>query len=144
MMRLIILYLTFFISWSGFGQADESKIVDQLHRKKFEWLTTKNYDSLNWILDDQVKYIHSNGWIQSKKDVIDDIKSGKLVYTSITVSEASVTQHGPKASIITGKGLFVGLMPDKSEFKINLLYTEVYVKYKKQWKLVSRQATRIN
>lgn len=144
MMRLIILYLAFFISWSGFGQADESKIVDQLHRKKFEWLTTKNYDSLNWILDDQVKYIHSNGWIQSKKDVIDDIKSGKLVYTSITVSEASVTQHGPKASIITGKGLFVGLMPDKSEFKINLLYTEVYVKYKKQWKLVSRQATRIN
>lgn len=143
-MRLIIPYLAFFISWSGFGQADESKIVDQLHRKKFEWLTTKNYDSLNWILDDQVKYIHSNGWIQSKKDVIDDIKSGKLVYTSITVSEASVTQHGPKASIITGKGLFVGLMPDKSEFKINLLYTEVYVKYKKQWKLVSRQATRIN
>lgn len=144
MMRLIIFYLGFFISWSGFGQADESKIIDQLHRKKFEWLTTKNYDSLNWILDDQVKYIHSNGWIQSKKDVIDDIKSGKLVYTSISVSETSVTLHGPNTSIITGKGLFVGLMPDKSEFKINLLYTEVYVKYKKQWKLVSRQATKIN
>jgi hypothetical protein len=138
---LIIVVLT--ISNYAFSQTSESQQVNKLHRKKFEWLINKNYDSLNWILDAEVKYIHSNGWIQSKKEVIEDIKSGKLNYTSVEVQESSVSMFNKNCAVVTGKGIFKGLMPDKSEFNINLLYTEVYVKQKKNWKLVSRQACKL-
>jgi hypothetical protein len=138
---LIIVVLT--ISNYAFSQISESQQVNKLHRNKFEWLVNKNYDSLNWILDAEVKYIHSNGWIQSKKEVIEDIKSGKLNYTSVEVQESSVSMFNKNCAVVTGKGIFKGLMPDKSEFNINLLYTEVYVKQKKNWKLVSRQACKL-
>ncbi len=125
----------------AFGQSKETE-VNRLHKQKFEWLINKNYDSLDWILDNQIKFIHSNGWIQSKQEVINDLKSGKLNYTSIDVNESSVIIYNQTA-VVTGKGNFKGLMPDQSEFNIKLLYTEVYSKSKKRWKLVSRQATKI-
>jgi len=130
------------VGTQAFSQTAEAEKVNQLHRKKFDWLINRKYDSLNWLMDEQVKYIHSNGWIQSKGEVVDDLKSGKLNYTSVVVEESSVSYFNQSA-VVTGKGIFKGLMTDKSEFAIHLLYTEVYVRQKKQWKLVSRQATKI-
>jgi hypothetical protein len=141
-MKKIILLVIVFISMNSFGQSKEAEAVNQLHKKKFTWLINKNYDSLNWLMDEQLTYIHSNGWIQTKKDVIDDLKSGKSDYGSVVVEESTVSMFD-KCAVVKGKGIYKGLMPDKSEFNVHLLYTEVYVKIKKQWKLVLRQATKI-
>lgn len=141
-MKNILLVVLLIFGTQAFSQTAEADKVNQLHKKKFEWLINKNYDSLNGLLDENVKYIHSNGWIQTKKEVIDDIRSGKLNYSEVIVTESSVSVY-PNSAVVTGKGTFKGLMPDKSEFNINLLYTEVYVKSKKQWKLVSRHACKI-
>jgi hypothetical protein len=141
-MKKIILIAITSISINSFGQSKQAEAVNQLHKKKFTWLINKNYDSLNWLMDEQLTYIHSNGWIQTKKDVIDDLKSGKSDYGSVVVEESTVSIVD-KCAVVKGKGIYKGLMPDKSEFNVHLLYTEVYVKIKKQWKLVLRQATKI-
>jgi len=141
-MKKFLLFILLSVGTQAISQTPEAEKVNQLHIKKFEWLINKKYDSLNWLLDDQVKYIHSNGWVQSKAEIIDDIKSGKLNYTSVVVEESTVSYFNQSA-VVTGKGIFKGLMADKSEFTIHLLYTEVYVRHKKQWKLVSRQATKL-
>jgi hypothetical protein len=127
----------------AYCQSQDAEKVNQLHKRKFEWMATKNYDSLNWVLGDPLKFIHSNGWTQSKKEVIEDLRSGKLNYTAIVVQESSVSLFNNQSAVVTGKGTFKGLMPDKSEFNVNLLYTEVYIKSKKLWKLVSRHACKI-
>ncbi len=141
-MKKFLLFILLIVGTQAYCQTPEAEKVNQLHKKKFDWLINKNYDSLNWLLDDQAKYIHSNGWIQSKSEVINDLKSSKLNYTSVIIEEASVA-YFDKSAVVTGKGFFKGLMTDHSEFNIHLLYTEVYIKQKKQWKLVSRQATKI-
>ncbi|HAC23868.1 MAG TPA: hypothetical protein DCE81_03020, partial [Cytophagales bacterium] len=64
------------------------KTVDELHRKKFQWLIEKQYDSLAKMLDPRLQFIHSNGWMQTSTEVIDDLKSGKLNYTGVTVDSA--------------------------------------------------------
>lgn len=135
------LILFVILAINSFGQSNEER-VDQLHRKKFTWLINKNYDSLNWILHEQVQYIHSNGWVQSKKEVTEDLKTGRLNYTNIDIVEATVTVH-QKTAVVSGKGRFTGLMPDKSEFNLSLFYTEVYIKVGKEWKLLNRLATKI-
>ncbi len=142
-MKKLLLFLLLISGTPAFCQSAEADKINQLHKRKFLWMISKNYDSLNWIADETMKFIHSNGWTQTKKDFIDDLKSGKLNYTSISVQESSVSVYNNKSAVITGKGTFKGLMPDQSEFNINLLYTEVYVRSKKQWKLVSRQACKI-
>jgi hypothetical protein len=139
--KILLLFLLISGTYS-YGQTPEEK-VDQLHKRKFLWMTAKNYDSLNWVADETLKFIHSNGWIQTKKDFIDDLKSGKLNYTSIIIHESAVSVYNNQSAVVTGKGTFKGLMPDKSEFSVNLLYAETYVKSKKQWKLVSRQACKL-
>lgn len=126
----------------AFGQSAETQLVDGLHKQKFEWLLNKQYDSLELLLDNDLQYIHSNGWIQTKRQVIDELKKGKPVYLNINVEESKVALY-PNCAIVTGKGLFKGLLEDKTEFNIRLLYTEVYVKSKQRWHLVSRQATKI-
>jgi hypothetical protein len=141
-MKKLLILLLIATSGCAYGQQAEAAKINKLHKQKFEWMISKKYDSLHWLLDDQVKYIHSNGWIQSKQEMIDDLKSGKLNYTSVILEESSVTFFAHSA-VVTGKGYFKGLMTDNTEFNIHLLYTEVYVKSKKQWKLVSRQATKI-
>ncbi len=122
------------------GQSLAAEQVHQLHKKKFLWMTNKNYDSLNWVTDEALKFIHSNGWTQTKHDLIEDLKSDKLNYTSIDVQESAVSIFNNQTAVVIGKGTFKGLMPDKSEFNVALIYTEVYIKSKKQWKLVSRHA----
>jgi hypothetical protein len=135
--------LFFFFTLTCGAQTSESKKVDQLHLKKFQWFTGKKYDSINWVLDESVQYIHSNGWIQTKSDVIADMKSGKLNYTSITIDKSSVKLYDNGSAIVTGTGTFVGTLPDGSPFNLRLLYTEVYIKIKKQWKLVNRLSTKL-
>ena len=117
------------------------KYVLKLHETKFRWMVNKRLDSLATILDERVQYIHSNGWIQNKKEVIEDIRSGKLTMTKIVVSEAQARVYKGFV-IVNGKGIFSVIM-DGKPLDISLLYTEVYAKRQNGWLLVSRHANKL-
>jgi hypothetical protein len=117
------------------------KFVLKLHENKFRWMVNKQLDSLNAILDERVQYVHSNGWTENKKEIIEDIKSGKLTMTSVKVSEASARVYKGFV-IVNGKGVFNVIM-NGTPIDISLLYTEVYAKRQNGWLLVSRHANRL-
>src|SRR4249920_246689 len=110
----------------SFGQTTDQQIVENLARKKFQWMTRQRFDSLEAILDDRLKYIHSNGWVQSKQDVIADLKSGKLAMEQIDIHDLEVRVYEGVA-IVTGRGKFSGNV-NKTPFAIDLMFTEVYVR----------------
>ncbi len=142
-MKPIIITAFLLVTSQIHAQTLEADKVNKLHLRKFEWFIKKNYDSLDWLMDKTVRYTHSNGWIQAKQDVINDLKAGKPVYNSIQVEQSSVALYENGTAIVSGKGTFAGLMADGSPFSLKLAYTEVYIKAKKQWKLVNRLATKI-
>lgn len=117
------------------------KFVLKLHETKFRWMVNKRLDSLANILDERLQYIHSNGWIENKKEVIEDIRSGKLTMTKIVVTEAQARVYKGFV-IVNGKGIFSVIM-DGKPLDISLLYTEVYAKRQNGWLLVSRHANRL-
>lgn len=123
------------------AQTKDEKALASLHERKFGWLIHNQADSLSLLLDDQVQYIHSNGWVESKQEVLDDLRTGKLNYQSVLVQEAKVRIY-KDTGVVTGKGVFKVALDGKS-IDINLLYTEVYVRHKKLWRLVSRHACKI-
>ena len=146
-MKNFLLFCLLFTASTGLAQKtkDESateKFVLKLHENKFRWMINKQLDSLNAILDERVVYIHSNGWVQHKKEVTEDLKTGKLIMKSVTVTEASARVY-KGAVIINGKGNF-NVIVDGKPAEVQLLYTEVYVRKEKGWLLVSRHANRIN
>ncbi len=137
---LLIVFLLFSSSAIAQSVKTEELILD-LSRKKFNWMVSLQSDSLAAILDDQLVYIHSNGWAQSKKEVLADFISRKLSYQSIEVVESSLRLFD-KTAIVNGKGKFTGVVSGIS-FTMNLLYTEVYIRKGNDWLLASRHANKM-
>ena len=140
-MRIFILFLFCFLASIAEAQSIDHEKVNALHKQKFDWLIKGNIDSLQSLLADKVNYIHSNGWIQNREEVIDDLKNGKLQYKSVIVEQSEVNLQGATA-LVTGRGTFSGVM-NGTEFSAKLLYTEVYVKLSGRWKLTGRHACKL-
>ena len=143
-MKHLFLILSLFIGFQFFSQTKKEKIeqnIINLHKKKFDWLISKQYDSLSALFNDNVEYIHSNGWIENKTEIIADLKSGKLNYKRVDVSEAKV-RLSKNVAILTGKGVFFVTM-DNKDLEIKLLYSEVYIKEKGKWLLTHRHANKL-
>jgi len=104
-------------------------------------MVAKQLDSLSLLLDKDMLYIHSNGLIQKREEMIESFKNGSLLLDSVKIMDTSLRMFGTTA-IITGKGNFFGSMRG-TPFQSNLLYTEVYVNENQHWKLVSRHANKL-
>ncbi len=140
--RLLFASFAFFVCTQIFAQENAAeKFVKALSERKNGWLVKPNLDSLQGLIDSRCLYIHSNGWVQSAKDVVDDLKSKKIVYKKISGSESTARQF-EKMVIVTGKAKFEGTMKG-NDFSFDLAFTEVYVNRASGWKLVSRHASRI-
>ncbi len=124
------------------SSSETSENILHLHERKFQWMVNNQLDSLHILLDENVKYIHSNGWIETKTEVIENIKNKKLIYHSVKIVEANVEQHA-HTFVITGKGHFSVSLNGKF-IEIPLLYTEVYVKKLSGIHLIHRHACRWN
>jgi hypothetical protein len=140
-MKNIATFLFIFSSLLLQAQTREEEELLKLNGQKFGWLINKQYDSLNRLLDDQLLYIHSSGMTETKNELIENLKTGKLSYTKVD-HEGLRARIFNDTGIITGKAIFTGAL-DGKPFETHLYYTEVYVKVKKQWKLASRHASRL-
>ncbi len=124
-----------------YAQSRQEEQVLDISRRKFGWLIRGRADSLSNVLDAKVEYIHSNGWVQTREDVLNDMKSGKLIYQQVTIKSAAARAYGSTV-VVTGLGTFEGINAGTA-FKLDLRYTEVYVISDNQWKLVSRHSNRM-
>lgn len=134
------MFALLFTSVATWGQSRQEQEVLQLSHAKFKWIVQKKIDSLKVVLDERLTYIHSNGWMQTKDELIADLMSGKLSYESIEVVRDSIRIY-PKSAVVTGRGKFVATMGGITN-TFDLTYTETYVLQKREWKLVSRHASR--
>ena len=140
-MKKILAVALLLMSASVFAQTKTEQSLLNLSKKKFQWLIEKQYDSLDLLLDDKLEYVHSNGWVQSKAEVIADSKSGSMVYQNVDVKEAHARAYNNETVIVTGTGTFSGI--HGQPFTIPLHYTEVYIKSGNRWKLASRHSNRM-
>lgn len=136
-----VVFAIFFCTAMQAQQTPAEKFVANLAQQKNKWLIAQRFDSLRNILDARCLYVHSNGWTQTASEVITDMQSGKLRYQKIHFTDVQARQFESMV-IVTGKGQFEGNMQGKA-FAMQLAFTEVYVKRKASWKLVSRHACKI-
>lgn len=140
-MKKSLIALLVLVHAFAFAQTKEEADVIKLSKRKFQWMKSVRLDSLDRVVDERLSYIHSNGWIQTKKEFLDDFASGKLVIHDVVVAEMHARVY-KKSAVVTGKGQFItSLNGNKSS--VNLLFTEVYVLQRGGWKLVSRHATKL-
>ena len=106
-----------------------------------EALLKKDSSVLMQLLDINIGYGHSNGWIQSKSDVLQDFASGKISYTKLEVSDEKFQiqqQAVAIRNITTVEGVGSG-----NSFKMSLQVLQVWKRIKGKWVLIARQSVKL-
>nr|MBS0038244.1 nuclear transport factor 2 family protein [Saprospiraceae bacterium] len=134
----VFLCLTGFVG--GITAANDSLEVLQLHEKKFEWMILGNLDSLSNLLAEDVMYVHSNGWVENKSEILENIESGHLTYRQVDIEEQAIRFYGSVA-IVKGLAEFQVAL-DGNPITLDLLYSETYHLEDGKWRLVHRHACR--
>jgi Domain of unknown function (DUF4440) len=140
-MKLIITILFFALSVCVFAQTtDEQKLITTV--KEFhQALVKKNTVSINQQTDKALSYGHSNGWIQTKADLIKDFETGKISYESYKEDSITVNINENLANVRFIADITATVNGDvKNNYHLKVY--EVWVKKGKRWVLFGRQATK--
>ncbi len=124
---------------AGLAQTDEVKLTSTL--KEFhQALVNKNKVSINQQTDKALSYGHSNGWVETKKELIEHLESGYMEYNSFREDSIKVEVNGnlAHARFIAE----INATMSGKEFTFQLRVLEVWVKKGKRWVLFARQAVR--
>ena len=139
-MRLFTLIWAALFALNSLLSAQSSVLLAEQNR--FAAMVARDTIQLRHLLHNDLIYLHSNGFQESKSEHIANVGSGTIVYKSITrKTEPQVRKFG-KTALITGKVLVVGQYKGK-DFTLVLLYTAVYLREKKFWRLLNWQSTRL-
>jgi hypothetical protein len=104
-------------------------------------LLQKDEFFLKTVLSRDVNYGHSNGWIQTKADILNDFKSGKLVYNKIENINSAILSINKKWATVKTNTNAEGTV-NGTAFKLNLHVMQVWMKTKKGWQLIARQSAK--
>ena len=140
--RIAFVILIFFSTAVVHAQPDSAIVKENLIR--FEnALIAKNYQDMQELLYDGVSFGHSTGWIQTKQEVINDCKSGKLSYQKIERNNLYVAALSEDWAVVRYSGLAEGVGVGKA-FNVALHVLQFWIKNKKgKWQLAARQATKL-
>ena len=141
-MKFILTILCFLFFAGVFAQAaDDAKLIATV--KEFhQALVTKNTVSLNQQTDKALSYGHSNGWVQSKKDLIKDFERGYISYQSFKEDSITVLMNDNVANVRFRADITATLGGTTTVNNYNLRVLEVWVKKGKRWVLFARQAVK--
>jgi ketosteroid isomerase-like protein len=120
---------------------DAQKEILDLESRRFHAMQEVDVATLNEILSDDLTYTHSNGWQQTKAEVIGVLGSGELKYLSITTRDLKVRVYGESA-VVTGHAM-VRIKARGEEETLNICYLDVYVKQEGRWQMVAWQSARV-
>ncbi len=139
-MRFLFIFFLFFVSFSAVAQTDEEKLATTI--KEFHLaLVAKNTVSINQQTDKALSYGHSNGWVETKMDMLKNLETGYLVYNSYKEDSLQVSMNGNMANARFVADIAATLNGDRGNFHLKVL--EVWVKKGKRWILFARQAVKI-
>jgi hypothetical protein len=134
---LTILFL-FLFAYAN-AQTEEEKLTATL--KEFhQALVNKNTVSINQQTDKALSYGHSNGWVETKGDVIKDLETGYISYQSFKEDSINVAMNGNMANVRFVADITATMKATTSTFHLKVL--EVWAKKGKRWVLFARQAVK--
>jgi hypothetical protein len=138
MKKILSLLLLFSFVFAN-AQTEEEKLTTTL--KEFhQALVNKNTASINQQTDKALSYGHSNGWVETKTDVIKDLETGYIVYHSYKEDSLKITINESVANARFVADVRATL--NGNDTNVHLKVLEVWVKKGKRWILFARQGVK--
>ncbi len=138
-MKQLLTILFFFLVAFANAQTDEEKLITTV--KEFhQALVSKNTVSINQQTDKALSYGHSNGWVQTKTDIIKDFDTGYISYQGFKEDSITVVMNGTMANVRFIADITATMKAATNSYHLKVL--EVWVKKGKRWVLFARQAVK--
>jgi hypothetical protein len=138
-MKKFFLLIVMTAGLKGFAQTEEAKLISTL--KEFhQSLVNGNTVSINQHTDRALSYGHSNGWIETKNELVKNLETGYMDYYSYKEDSLQVEISGFMAHARFVADIHVTLNGKDGTYHLKVL--EVWVKKGKRWLLFARQAVR--
>lgn len=119
--------------------ADEQKLLTTV--KEFhQALVNKNTISINQQTDKALSYGHSNGWVETKTDMIKNLETNYISYQSFKEDSINVSSNRNIANVRFVATIEASLKDIRTTYNLKVL--EVWVKKGKRWLLFARQSVK--
>jgi hypothetical protein len=142
MMKLLLTILIFFTSLVSIAQVDSVSLKEAMSRLD-RALVDKDEKALVQLLHKDASYGHSNGWVQNKNDIINDLKTGKLIYDKIENTSISIVAIDKNWATVRTDTNAQGKSTTIPSFELKLHVLQVWLKTKNGWQLLARQSTKL-
>ena len=138
MKKLLIIFLLFnaFVAGAQTGEEKLSVILKEFHQA----LVKKNTVAVNQQTDKALSYGHSSGWVETKTDMIKNLETGYMNYSSYKEDSLQVVVNGNMGHARFVADIAVALNGNSGNYHLKVL--EVWVKKGKRWLLFARQAVK--
>ena len=134
------LFLAILICSLPFFSFAQTSFLKDAVAKLDKALIAKDTNVLKQLLHKDLSYGHSNGWVETKADVIKDLGSGKLAYNNINTKNTTWTVTNTVATMRNSTDINYEL--DGKPGELNLHVLQVWLKTNKGWQLLARQSTK--
>lgn len=138
-MRYLLTIALLFFTVVCWAQSDTEKLM--LTVKEFhQALVGKNLVSINQQTDKALSYGHSNGWVETKSEMIKNLQSAYISYQGFKEDSMAIVINENIASVRFIADISATLNKVSSIYHLKVL--EVWVKKGKRWILFARQAVK--
>jgi ketosteroid isomerase-like protein len=128
-------------SFKETDMADNAQMIIDLDRKRMTAMAEKDVAALKTMLCKGLVYTHSTGRQDTKQSLIDNMESGKTVYTSMVPSEVKAQDVG-NAVVLTGvAAISVNSNGKPNSFRVR--FTDVYENQNGTWRMITWQSTKL-
>lgn len=139
--RLLTMTLVLMAALAGPARSDDAADVLKRDDARVAAQLKADLAGLEDALADGATYTHSSSAVDTKKDFIEGIRTGRLKYKSYDRKEAAVALYGDTA-VVTGKA-FVVVERAGADVEIRVQFTNVWVKRAGKWRMVAWHSTRL-
>ena len=141
-MKNILTVIFIVVGFAGFSQTTVEEKLTQTLKEFHQALVKKNTISINQQTDKALSYGHSNGWVQTKADIINDFESGYISYQNFKEDSITVAINGTMANVRFVADITATMKGQTNTYHLKVL--EVWTKKGNRWVLFARQAVKIN
>lgn len=131
----------FLLAYFSFAGYDSSPLIAE--KTRFAAQVSSDTLVLANLLHPDLKYIHSNGMIETAASFVQSVARKRIVYKSMDpVAETHVRYPSEKIAVADGQVHVTGLL-NGNAFDLKLIYTSVYIKVADKWLLYAWQSAKL-
>ena len=121
--------------------AGNGQMIIDLDRKRMQAMATKDIETLDELIAEDLIYAHSTTRLDTKTSLIDNMLSGKTVYTAVEPSKVVAQDLGDTVVLCGECQIKVTANGTANAFGVR--FTDVYAKRHGKWQMVTWQSTKL-